>query len=199
MNNNYYILSLFAVLCVGCSVKKPKSAYYNFPIDDHVPKEFVYDTISACFYYENLIKSYIDLDAVVKTSGFIQADSISEIAYKKGYFIDGYYYANSLSHKGININIDKKSIALFYDTLFQKSLREGTNAETNINPFCGAYYKKFEMKIEVMFIDSIYQRVPLFIDCNQYKILQESNNRNNYQMMLLPTYAITKIFSWREL
>jgi hypothetical protein len=198
MSHKYCLLVTFILFLFGCRAPRhPLSPTIN-PISDYLPKTIMYDTISGDFFYENLINSYIEVDAVVKSSGFIQADTLSEAAYKRGYFINGYSYNNLILSKGIDIRVDKMSIANFYDSQFQKAISEGTMRETSINPFCGAYYKKYEMKIEVIFIDSVDQRVPLFMDCKQYTS-SEGSNRKNYSIMKLPTYAITKIFFWREL
>lgn len=105
-----------------------------------------------------------------------------------------------LRQKGIIIKLDDKSISNFYDSLFRKEIKDGSyNIETKINPICGSYYKKFKLKIEVAFIDTISQRTPLFLDCKQFDKYIRENKGQTYQVKPLPTYIITKFFTWEEL
>lgn len=172
----------------------------SIPIYSRIPKTIKYDTLSGVFFYENKIQGYEVFDAIVKSPGFIKADTISEVSYKNGYYVDGWYYVDDMKSKGINIHFDKNSIVAFYDSLHQKSLKDGTYmSETDIMPFCGSYYKKFRMELEVLYVDTISQRVPLFVGCEDNKKAKNDNNGKDNKIQPLPTYIITRIISWNEL
>lgn len=194
----YQIFILFTVLLISCKAQNAlKSQSHSIYL--YEPDSIKYDTLSGTFFYENMIDSYIENDAVVKPPGFIHGDSISKFEYRNGYYINDWAYLKQLQRKGMELNFDKKSIANFYDSLQQRLLRNGTYmSETKINPFCGAYYKKYVMKIEILYIDTVLQRTPLFMDCPGYKMYVNDNHKN-YEMSTLPTYVITRIISWKEL
>jgi len=196
----YSLLLILVFFFFSCKTQKTSSRTVVSPIWQRESLNIVYDTISGVFFYENSIASYIEGDAYVKSNGFIHADSVTQFAYSQGYYLEGGPYVDHLKNKGIIVRLDKSSIAEFYDSLFQKSIRTDTyRSKTDINPFCGGYYKKYEMKVEVLYIDTVSQRVPLFMDCSGYEKFAQDNRGKNYVITPLPTYAITKIFSWREL
>ena len=196
----YSLLLTLVVFSFNCKTQKIFSVSVGSPIWEREPIKIVYDTISGIFFYENSIDSYIEGDAYVKSNGFIHADSVTQFAYYQGYYMESPSYVDHLKNKGITVRLDKSSIVEFYDSLFQRSIRTDTyRGKTDINPFCRSYYKKYEMKIEVLYIDTVSQRVPLFMDCSGYEKFVQDNKGKNYVIAPLPTYVITKIFSWREL
>ncbi len=188
------------MLLVGCNANK-RLTTISSPLYLHSPSLVKYDTLDAIFFYENLISSYQEEDVILKGGGFVKNDTITEESYYNGYYVsNAYTYVKHLKQKGINIRYDDASIGAFHDSLFQKGLRDGNyRSKTNINPFCGAYYKKYQMKVEVLYIDTVSQRTPLFTNCNEYEVYVHKNNGKNYMMFALPTYVITRVFSWEEL
>lgn len=188
------------ILIAGCNVNKKVTTVSN-PLYLHSPSLVKYDTLDAIFFYENFISSYQEEDVIIKGGGFVKNDTITEESYYNGYYIgNAYTYVKHLNQKGINIRYDDVSIGAFQDSLFQKGLRDGNyRSKTNINPFCGAYYKKFQLKVEVLYIDTISQRTPLLVDCNKYEEYVRINSGTNYLKASLPTFIITKVFSWEEL
>jgi len=196
---NYSPAILLVIALISCSSPK-KLNTTSSAIYEHIPQSIVYDTINEIFFYENSISSYIEVDAITKAGGFIKGDTITSEIYKNGYFVEGWNYVEFLKRKGIDVRFDKKSVSEFYDSLMQRSLRNGTYVDkTDINPYCGAYYKKFKLNVEVMYIDTIKQRVPLFLDCKQYDEYIREKKGRTYQFKPLPTYIITKFFSWEEM
>lgn len=196
----FLLISTLAFGLIGCSHSRKISSSSNFDtphISDRIPKAVIYDTLSGTFFYEDNIQSYILLDAITAGNGFIHADSIDEAAYKRGYIqgiIASGNIINILANKGVKIRSDTASIARFYNS----SLSDLVTGKNNIiEPFCGAQYVKYNMKIEVAYIDTISRKLPLFVDCETYKKLVE-NKHKNYQLASVPTYVITKVFSWQE-
>lgn len=197
-------LILLIVLLLGCQVRKKLktgSKPFSNSLFERVPTAIKYDTLNAIFFYENSITAYEEVDVFLKNGGFIRTDEINEKSYRSGYYVgDANAYVQYLKQKGIVIRYDNSSIAEFYDSLFQKGLRDGSyRSKTNINPFCGAYYKKFQLKVEVLFIDTISQRTPLFLNCEKHDDYIRYNKGKNYLNLSLPTYLITNVFSWKEL
>lgn len=81
-----------------------------------------------------------------------------------------------------------------------KPTREGTAySETNINPYCGVYYKEYYMEIEVLYIDTIPQRMPLMMNCDEFDNYVKNNKRKNCHIETLPTYIITNVFLFKAL
>ena len=196
---NCLIAFLVVLAPISGNAQSERSATLD-ALYSRVPQSVIYDTISGIFFYENSIASYIQFDAIAKAGGFIKGDTVTEQQYEDGYYVEGWNYVELLKRKGVDIKFDKQSVASFYDSLQQRSLKDGTYMDkTNINPFCGAYYRKFKLTIEVVMIDTISQRSPLFLDCKQFDKYVSENNYRAYQVKQLPTYIITKFFTWEEL
>jgi hypothetical protein len=170
------------------------------PIYTHYPMVVNYDTVDGIFFYENSIEAYIDHHVVVKNYGFVFGDSVNEKLYQNEYYIIAEdYYLNALQKMALDVRVNQSSISLFYDSLRTKGIRDGSFwSETEINPFCGGYYKKYMIKMEVLYIDNITQRVPVFIDCNE-RLVNTRRTRRDYKMSSIPTYVITDIMFWKEL
>lgn len=114
------------ILLLGCSVNKKFTSVSN-PLYLHTPISLKYDTLDAIFFYENLISSYQEADAIVKSGGFIKANTITKESYYNGYYIgNAYSYVKHLSQKGIVVRYDDVSIGGFQDSLFQKGLVDGS-------------------------------------------------------------------------
>lgn len=199
MSKVKYATLLIAIL-YSCHSSKKLITVDN-PLYQHTPKALKYDTLSGTFFYENYVLSYLESDVVLKSGGFIKAEMVSERSYKGGYYVgESSTYVQYLKQRGISVRYDAASIANFYDSLFKKGINTGTYRDiTDINPFCGAYYKKYDLNIEVLFIDTVKQRVPLFMNCKGIEEFVQHNGGKNYKIDSLPTYIITKVLSWREL
>ena len=203
MNLNKYFLLLFIFSLCSCIEKKKVILHYNMRDEmvNAISKlKFVhYDTIESDFYYENLIQDYLEGDEISKGNGFIKCtQKISLETYLSGYFT-AYFLTNIMEMKRVGIVCDSVSISKFRNDMFVNALKDGTYySETKINPFCGAYYKKFHLKIQVLYLGNVLQRTPLCLPCEEHLKYENEHHNMRYQMLSLPTYLITKVFLWKQ-
>ena len=153
------------------------------------------------FLYENRIEGYIDGDAVVKSESFVRNGVINKQLYQNGLFIwfGSDFHYRKMSYKNPYIHFDTSSVFKIFGSMRYKAIQEGTLWEkTEIHPACGSYYKKYSMKIEVLYLGLIMQRIPLFMNCSQIKEYMRENNGRDYEMTAIPTYLITHVFELEE-
>ncbi len=155
--------------------------------------EIKYDTLECLFFYENLIEAYIQGDAVIKTGGYIKIKDDINKSYLEAYYVLSSFYAKKLASNN-SLHYDSLSINTFESKQYYQSIQNGTFfGETKINPFCGVYYKKYKLKIEVVKVGWVTQRIPYFQNCDEIK-----KRKKNYQIADLPTYIITNVFEYKE-
>lgn len=190
-----FILAYSNGICQRNNIYKLEKIIYN-----SYPKAIKYDTLDAIFYYENLIESYDVGDAMLQNHGFVEADTIlNKSSYLNGYINCNLDYLRNLKLHNNLIQFDS-FVNRFLISIYSKSILNGSlNNETKLSPFCGSYYKKYHLKIEVLYIGSILQRVPLFLSCEELKKFHIKHPKKLYNVFKLPTYAVTKVFSWEEI
>ena len=153
-----------------------------------------YDTLEGYFYYENLVKGYVDFDAVVKTSGFIRVTADVKKSYEEGYYI---IMNPELFRYGIKFHYDSLSIGNFLTNQWLGSVQDGSLlGTTSINPYCGIYFKKYYLKIEVINLGKIRQRVPRFKTCDELK-QKKKHRKKYYRLRRLNTFLITNMLDCR--
>lgn len=196
MKSVLVVLSLFLFMLSSCRTQrqllKSDNTFYEY-----VPEVIKYDTIDAEFYYENYIASYIFDDAIFKSGGFILADRpIDKKAYKHMYVKVNEYYPRSLKSKNIDVSFDSTSITKFREFLWRSNLSDnGYIEKTKINPFCGAYYKKYHLKLELFFVGNIEEIIPLFLSCDEMR----KHKGLPYEKTKVPIYIVTRILNSKEL
>ena len=156
----------------------------------------IYDTLEGDFAYEDLIQAYLEVDVIVKNGGFVQIhDSINKNSYFQGYYIINTDYLKMMKEKLSEIHYDYISFEKIHDLTYAQPIKNGTyRMKGKINPFCGAYYKKIHMRMEVLDIGRNIQRLPLFAGCDEYRKITANNTAKHYQELSIPTYVITKVF-----
>ena len=186
----YFLLPvIFLFSFTNCLVAK--IAKQNFRKHSRLVK---YDTLEGYFYYENLVKGYVDFDAVVKTSGFIRVTADVKKSYEEGYYI---IMNPELLRYGMTFHYDSLSIGNFLTNQWLGSVQDGSLlGTTSINPYCGIYFKKYYLKIEVINLGKIRQRVPRFKTCDELK-QKKKRRKKYYRLRRLNTFLITNMFDCR--
>lgn len=193
------ILLIIFFLRITCFGQISRDSLFQ---SNYVPNELKYDTLDQVFLYENLIMAYIEPgDVIGKGNDFIKFNN-NKPTYNEGvfmYFTSAFRY-NKMKERNIDIYIDTTSIFKSISEMRYKAMQNRTLWEkTHINPFCGSYYKKYKMKIEVLYLGEVFQKIPLLMNCKEVAEYLKKNNGKNYQMCYVPTYLITRIFEWEEL
>ena len=153
-----------------------------------------YDTIEADFLYEAKIGSYLQGDAISKSGEFIFSDNVSEAQYLKGYFLVEDYYLHMIKLRNkINIRYDSVSVS-HLDSLLVFKYMNNYDPDSSINPYCGLYYDKYHLKIEVVYLGTFLQQIPIFFNCDDLSKYLQNNAGKTYQNLSLPTYIITNVF-----
>lgn len=198
-----YICMLIVFVCCKHVVSAQKQALPWNSLTSYIPVNIRYDTLEGVFLYENLIYAYIEgEDVIVKRGNFVKMDTDNKNLYQYGIFI---YFESAFQYKKMKdenpyIHFDTVSVFKLFGEMRYKALQEGTFWEkTTINPFCGAYYKKYQMKVEVLYLGEVEQRLPLFMDCKEVIKYSCKLKGKNYQIRVIPTYLITKVFELKEL
>ncbi|HTO15170.1 MAG TPA: hypothetical protein VLZ83_05340 [Edaphocola sp.] len=199
---NSYICMLF--LC-SCAIKQ-KAADEVWSWDSsklELPEILRYDTLEGLFLREISIQAYMIGDGIHKGDDFIkQGEVLNETLYNNGIItsMSSYFWYDAMKEKRPDFHFDTISIFNALWGMELKSIQGGSKwFEPEISPICDSYYKRYRMKIEVLNLGLIKQRLPLFMNCEQIAIYEKENHGKNYQILAIPTYLITKIFSWEEL
>jgi len=171
-------------------------------LDNYAPVLIQYDTLEGEFLYENLVAAYIEGDAVGKERSFVIMEENNEDLYKHGiitYFTSDFWY-DKMKNKNDTMHYNPASVFKMLEDMQDRAVKNGTFWEpTDIHPFCGAYYKLYRMKIEVLYLGLVKQKIPLFMNCKEAKKYLHKNNGKNYQECSIPTYLITHVFEWGEI
>ncbi len=200
--NNYKILFIILITSIGYSCSRNKILRERaFDFGDYIkytPSILKYDTVEDFFLYEYIILSYQDYDAIVKDNSFIRMESNYIDYYKKGVFA----FTNHTLYKRIkennsNFHFDSTSLRTLENFYFKKMVE---NTSNYINPFFGGYYIKYRMKIEVLYMGMIKQRIPLLLNCEEIEQHYKKKNRHkHFQIKSVPTFLITNVFEFEEL
>lgn len=169
----------------------------------YTPIEGKYDTLDGVFLFENRIDAYVEGgDAIIKGNDLVHEGTVSKELYQQGIFTyySSLFHYQRMADKNPNIHFDTASVFKVFGEIRYKAVQDGTLwGETDINPFCGGYYKKYRIKMEVLYLGSVIQRTPLFMNCKELKEYMRKNKGKNYEMCILPTYLITRVFEYEEL
>src|SRR5690554_1712480 len=140
-------------------------------INEYVPSSVKYDTIEGDFLLELAIGGYVTRygEIVKGNSNFI----VETIPFSKESYLYGYFILRDFVHKWLaeKSMIDYNLSSYYSDStsfknnfneiyaIFRNSL---VYVENNFNPIYGSYYKRFRLKVEVMYLADVEQRIPLF-------------------------------------
>ncbi|WP_114750377.1 hypothetical protein [Pleomorphovibrio marinus] len=204
MKINQILFLFFIILAFSCcnrtSLNQKKGSDLIESNKIGIQTEISYDTLDGIFLYESYVESYISgEDAVTKVGGMIDGDlSVNLKNYKQGYYIID--LNRLMREKENHLSLDFNPITV---TPLQSHLEEifwthsGYN-ETEFNPFCGLYYKRFYLKAVAVNIGKIMQKTPLFLECKDFKEYKDKNNGKNYECHKLSTYLVTNVIEWKE-
>lgn len=199
---NKYLLVLTVLLCSRSICIAQDQTIWLDSLDSYTPVNIQYDTLEDIFLYEMDIRGYADNDVFMKGGNSFVKQSIpfNKSVYQNGYFIFRNDYLKKIATKEPLIHYDSTSLDSALKGIYEK-YREGlVNIDSSFNPAYGCYYKKFRLKIEVLYLGSLMQRIPLF--ANNEKEMRKyvrKNNGRDYEIVALPTYLITRVFEWEEL
>lgn len=197
-----YCLLIFLVFGVCSSCFSQKQIVKWDSLNNFFPIDIGIDTIEDVFLYELAVRGYADGDVFIKGGdNFVrQSKPFNLESYKKGYFIFRNGYLKRLADGNPLIHFDTASLDSIFAAINEMG-REGlVYVDSNFNPTYGCYYKKFYLKIEVLSLGDVSQRVPLFAkDENELKKLIEKNGGKDYEIISLPTYLITRVFKYDQL
>ena len=140
-------------------------------------------------YFEKSVYSYLSQDAIVKNGGFLSGIPNDVNEYKRGYHVVNFNLLAKLRHSQGLLSIDSSAVVNFYAHVNSVSSTE-PNGENDVNPFCGGYYNRSVSKISCLYMGDLEQRVPLFVDCEGYRVYEKINKGKNYQIIKVPTYLI---------
>jgi hypothetical protein len=155
----------------------------------------VYDTLEGDFFYENIVFAYSSSDAIVKSGHYIQCNHDIKTSYYKGYYILNSSHGKMICSNNSFLKRDFVSVDSFErQQLYEKEIAETRAFEyyNSYNPFCGVYYKKYKLRIEVVKIGLVKQRLPFFENCDRMK----KRGRKVYKIDYLPTYLVTDVFHY---
>jgi hypothetical protein len=138
--------------------------------------ELTIDTICGMFYFENLVEDYIIEDAIIKFGGFIQySDSISSKNYENEYLIFDSdiptTYKQYFNKSTNNLKADLKSQNIY--------------EETDINPFCGVYYKLLYLKVIVLRMSEANELIPSLVKCDSNAKSAEKGVERNVEKSVI--------------
>ncbi|PQJ09426.1 hypothetical protein CJD36_019480 [Flavipsychrobacter stenotrophus] len=185
MRNILSLILLFTLSCV--THKKPHRVVFK-PINSHIilGKETKY--LNDTFLYEpQIVLSYVEIDAITKDRCFIRRKNTIEQSYDEGvYFIDGYLLKTFIN----NGNEIDSSLKKLYATLIDDDYE--FNGKEYSTAYYGLKYRQYCMSVKVIFIDSILQKIPLFLDSQQYYNFSKKHHGINYSYKKLPSYLIVE-------
>ena len=166
-----------------------------------IQTEISYDTLDGIFLYESYVESYISgEDAVTKVGGMIDGDlSVNLKNYKKGYYIIDFNKLMRENENHPSLDFNPITVAPLQSHLEEIFWTHSGDSDIDFNPYCGLYYKRFYMKSVVVNIGQIYQKTPLFLDCEYFMEYKIKNNGENYEYNILSTYLVTNVIEWREI
>lgn len=171
-------------------------------LDNYKPIHIQYDTLEGVFLYELVIGSYIEVDVFVKGGKCFVKQSIPfDIqAYKNGYFIFENSYLQTIALVNPSIHYDSAVLESTSRQVYEKEIESLIYIDSSFNPTYGCFYKRYRMKIEVLYLGKVRQRVPVFVaNAKEMRKYMRKNNGKYYQLCAIPTYVITNVFEWEEL
>ena len=149
-------------------------------------------TISNPF-FEKRLDSYIAHsvmdDVIVKQGGLVEHSPASLETYRQGYFIVNMALLSKLKRAGSRLEIDSAAVMGLWVRLDSLSVTE-PNQVTDLNPFCGSFYRQQFVQLSGVYLGQLEQRLPLFGPCEANQRDRRARLGKNYQLRKVPTYLI---------
>lgn len=196
------IKTLLLVVLVAFSLGSCKSSkekiYGSGAISKTELKILEYDTLEGVFLYEYDIGSYVYNSSVIKGDGLIRCDSNFLPNYSRGYYILNTSYFDQIKGKHSNLQANYESVGLFKGAILKPMFMDPDFAEKCIKPYCHTYYGAFRIKMIVLRLGTIRQRIPLFMNCEEFEAY-EKKYKKNFQLASIPTYVVTDVLEWEAI
>ncbi len=187
--NKWLLFSLcFFFSCHGIGNKHATCYNHLAYYPDFKKKLFINDTstitIVDTFMFEESINAYIVADVYTKRSNLIRkTESLDRNSYMSGIFIcDSLMLINTVGNK-VDYHVTEVSALqkIIYNNQFE------ARPVTKINEEMA--YTKYYLSIDVVFIDSILQKIPKFDMHNK----KRKNKFERFELAKIPTYLITNV------
>jgi len=144
-------------------------------------------------FFEKSIDAYVAAgsfdDVVVKSGGFVESYPTSLETYQQGYFIVNFALLSKLKRAGRNLKMDSAAVMRLWVRLDSLSAIE-PNRATDLNPFCGSFYRRQFIQLTGIYLGKLEHRLPLFGPCDAYQRDRRARLGKNYQLRKVPTYLI---------